>query len=221
MSTDSPATETLPATTLVKICGVTQRDQGLAIAELGVHLIGINLWPSSKRYLALENAAWTAELPDTVQTVGVFVNPDLGYIKEAVSSGLLSFLQLHGDETPEFCAEVQALGAKVIKAFQVRNESTLAVIGDYPVKDILLDAYHPNERGGLGETFPWELALSFKRQYPEKVLYLAGGLTADNVASAVSGVRPYAVDVASGVEDMVPGIKNLGKVKRFLNGAKG
>jgi len=219
MALTSAASE-LQTTRSVKICGVTQRDQALAIANLGADFIGINLWLPSKRYLPLEQASWVADLPPTVQTVGVFVNPDRSYIDEVAASGVTSIFQLHGDETPEFCAELQAAGLRVIKAFQVRDEMTLADIAAYPVKDILLDAYHPSERGGLGETFPWELALAFKRMYPDRALFLAGGLTADNVAEATSGVRPYAVDVASGVEDDLPGIKNLEKVAKFIRAAK-
>lgn len=206
--------------TLVKICGVTQEAQGHEIARLGANFIGINYWPGSKRYLPPDKAAWLADLPASVRIVGVFVNPSLNEIQTAARTGRLDFVQLHGDETPEFCAELAVMGYRVIKAFQVRDESSLAAIARFPVSHVLLDAYHPTERGGSGDTFPWELANVFQRQHPETKLILAGGLTPDNVGTAAAGVRPYAVDVASGVEDRIPGIKNLDKVARFIQQAK-
>ncbi|WP_051946105.1 phosphoribosylanthranilate isomerase [Verrucomicrobium sp. BvORR106] len=206
--------------TLIKICGVTQPEQAQAIADLGADFIGINFWPKSKRYLPLSAAAWLVDVPRTSRLVGVFVNPDLGYLKEVADLGVLSALQLHGDETPEFCAEAQSLGLPVIKAFQVQDEAMLAPIDLHPVQDILLDAYHPQERGGLGHTFPWELATLFQARHPEHRLYLAGGLTPENVGTAVTGLHPYAVDVASGVESGTPGIKDLEKVRAFVDAVR-
>lgn len=207
-------------TPLVKICGITLEDQAYQTAELGADLIGINYWPKSKRYLAPEKAHWVSGLPSTTKIVGVFVNPDPAYIAEIASMGRLDFVQLHGDESPGFCARLIQEGFKVIKAIQVRDESTLAGIADFDVDRVLLDAYHPTERGGLGETFPWELANAFKSRFPERKLILAGGLTPDNVATAVQGVRPYAVDVASGVESGSPGVKDMEKVASFIRAAK-
>jgi phosphoribosylanthranilate isomerase len=206
--------------TLIKICGVTQPDQAREIAAMGADFIGINFWPKSKRYLPLAAASWLAEVPRTSRLVGVFVNPDLSYLKEVVELNVLSALQLHGDETPEFCAEAQLLGLPVIKAFQVQDEAMLAPISQHPLQDILLDAYHPQERGGLGHTFPWELATLFQQRHPHHRLYLAGGLTPENVATAVSGLHPYAVDVASGVESGTPGVKDLAKVQAFINAVR-
>jgi phosphoribosylanthranilate isomerase len=205
----------------VKICGVTLREQAMAIAEMGADFIGINLWVGSKRYLPLEKAVtWMAEVPSPTRLVGVFVNPDHAYVNEAVSSGLLSHVQLHGEEPPEFCAELAQRGVRVLKAFQVRDEASLNAIEAYAVNDILLDAYHPQERGGIGEKFPWELAVAFKRRFPERKLWLAGGLTSDNVGDAARGVRPHVVDVASGVEGATAGVKDLEKVARFIGRAK-
>lgn len=204
----------------VKICGVTQKDQAIEIASMGADFIGINLWPQSKRYLPLEKALWLAEIPLTTSIVGVFVNADPGYLREAAASGLISHLQLHGDESVDLCALLVQEGRSIIKAFQVSDASMLDKIANYPVKDILLDSYHSEQRGGSGERFPWSLALQFKQKYPNRSLFLAGGLHADNVSEAVRTVRPYAVDVASGVEDALPGIKNLDKVARFIEQAK-
>lgn len=206
---------------LIKICGITRHDQALQAAELGASFIGINFWPQSKRYLPVEKAAWLSEMPASTSTVGVFVNPDYAYLEKVISSGLVSIYQLHGDESPCFCAVLLKRGLKIIKAFQVRDETSLERIAEYPVNDILLDAYHPDERGGLGETFPWELALAFKRKYPDRALYLAGGLTPENIGDAVRGVRPFAVDVASGVENGIPGVKDMEKVVQFIQRAKG
>ncbi len=205
---------------LVKICGVTQQDQAGQIAALGADLIGVNFWPQSKRYLPPANALWLADLPHSIQVVGVFVNPDPFELEELAESGLVSMFQLHGDESPDFCERLIGRGLKIIKAVQVRDADSLKRIADYPVTDILLDAYHPGQRGGIGETFPWRLALEFKALYPERRLWLAGGLTPENVTEAVKGVQPYAVDVASGVEDATPGVKNLEKVAHFIQGAR-
>lgn len=218
-SSPSPASVLL-SQRAVKICGVTQKDQALEIARLGADFIGINFWSSSKRYLPLEKAGWLSEIPDTTAIVGVFVNADPSYLQEVAATGLISHLQLHGDESADQCAALIEAGHSIIKAFQVRDAAMLDKIGDYPVKDILLDAYHPEHRGGSGELFPWDLALLFKQKYPNRTLFLAGGLHADNVSEAVRAVRPYAVDVASGVEDDQPGIKNLAKVARFIEQAK-
>jgi phosphoribosylanthranilate isomerase len=200
---------------------VTQRDQALAIAALGADFIGINFWPHSKRYLPFDKAAvWLRDVPSPTRLVGVFVNPERSYVEEIASTGLLAYVQLHGDESPDFCASVAAGGVRVLKAIQVRDEASLDAIEAYAVQDVLLDAYHPQARGGIGETFPWELALAFKRRYPDRTLWLAGGLTPENVAEAVRGVHPHAVDVASGVENGTPGVKDMEKVARFIREAK-
>jgi phosphoribosylanthranilate isomerase len=210
-----------PLQTLIKICGVTQREQALAIAGLGADFMGINFWPGSKRYLPLEKAAeWLKDVPPSTRLVGVFVNPDPAYLDEVLSTGLLSLVQLHGDEFPDYCASVASRGVRVLKAFQVRDEASLDQIQSYAVTDILLDAYHPHERGGVGETFPWELAIAFAQRFPERSLWLAGGLVAENVGQAVTGVSPYAVDVASGVESGTPGVKDMDKVARFIRAAR-
>jgi phosphoribosylanthranilate isomerase len=206
---------------LVKICGITDGAQAEAIAKAGADFIGVNFWPGSKRYLAPEKAAeWVGSLAEHVGIIGVLVNPDRSYLHEVASLNALFAFQLHGDESPELCARLTDHGHKVIKAFQVRDRNTLDIIGDYPVTDILLDAYHPGERGGTGETFSWDLACEFLIRYPDKRLWLSGGLTPANVSAAVSEVKPYAVDVASGVESGTPGIKDLAKVIQFIQQAK-
>ena len=209
------------AHTQVKICGVTEPGQAHEIAALGADYLGINFWPHSKRYLSWASAReWIPDLSGVIKVIGVFVNPDVDELMAMHDSGLIHGFQLHGDESSAFCHELQRRGVPIIKAFQVRNESTLNTIANYKITDILMDAYHPQERGGLGHSFPWELANEFKRRQPRRALWLAGGLTAENVAEAVRGTHPAVVDVASGVEDKKPGIKNLEKVASFVREAK-
>ncbi|RBP41520.1 phosphoribosylanthranilate isomerase [Roseimicrobium gellanilyticum] len=222
MSESNPSSPILPHENCrVKICGVTQREQALAIAELGVDYLGLNFWPKSKRHLPLESAlTWAREIPGTTKLVGLFVNAEANDVQDTAASVGLSFVQLHGDETPDFCARLVEQGLNVIKAIQVKDESSLDGVAAFPVQNILLDAYHPGMRGGIGETFPWKLAQEFKQRYPERHLWLAGGLTPENVAEAVAGVHPQVVDVASGVEDASPGVKNLEKVRRFIEATR-
>lgn len=226
MPVPSPESPTpVPAASLspcrVKICGVTQRDQALAIADIGADFLGLNFWPQSKRYLKPEEAAvWSREVPASTLLVGVFVNAEAVHVEQVAKAAGLAYVQLHGDESPAYAAELTARGLRVIKAIQVRDEDSVTATGGYAVQDVLLDAYHPGQRGGIGENFPWELALKFKAQFPDRALWLAGGLTPVNVGEAVHGVQPYAVDVASGVEDGTPGMKNLEKVRAFIAGAK-
>ena len=206
---------------LVKICGLTQQEQAEECVELGADLIGLNFWPLSKRYLDPARAEWVNQLPSSLSKVGVFVNASSAQIIETVERFGLHFAQLHGDETPEFCAQLLAAGVPIIKAFQVRDETTMDLIADYPATHTPLDAYHPHERGGIGESFPWDLARRFSARFPDRRLILAGGLTSENIESAVSGTHPYAVDVASGVESGSPGIKDMQKVALFISRAKG
>lgn len=204
----------------VKICGVMSPEQASAIAGAGADFIGINFWPRSPRYVAPDPilATWKSALCGGTRVVGVFVDPDAGH--PMFSREVLDAIQLHGEETPEFCGRLRASGWRVIKAIQVRDEASLARVADYPVDDILLDAHHPEGRGGGGRTFSWELALRFKERYPDRSLWLAGGLNPGNVADAVRQVRPYAVDVASGVEGATRGIKDLRKVTEFVRRAR-
>jgi phosphoribosylanthranilate isomerase len=206
---------------LVKICGVTQQVQAEAIADAGADFVGLNFWPGSKRFLDPGSAApWVGELSKKAQLIGVFVNPQPRHLEPVLDAMSLAALQLHGDETPQFCAEWVKKGHRLIKAFQVRDAASLDQIESYDLEDILLDTYHFDQRGGTGETFPWELAREFLRRYPDRKLWLSGGLTPANVAAAAQGVRPFALDVASGVEAGTPGVKDLEKVVAFIRAAK-
>lgn len=203
----------------IKICGITQEQQAHDIIALGADALGINFWPKSKRYLPLENAGWLPALYAQTTLVAVLVNADERTLDTLLDQRLVHILQLHGDETPEHVAALQARGARVIKALAVRDRASLDRIADYPCETILLDAYNPGLYGGTGETFPWDLAVIAREQFPDKRIILSGGLTPANVRAAVEATRPAAVDVASGVESS-PGIKDLAMVREFIEQAR-
>jgi phosphoribosylanthranilate isomerase len=197
----------------VKICGVTRAEDALLAVRHGADAIGFNFWPRSKRYVAPEVARRiVARLPPLVVTVGVFVDPSLEEIRAAVDASRVGTVQLHGDEPPALCA---AIGLPVLKAIRVKDAHSLAALASYEVAGFLLDSATPGY-GGSGETFDWKLAAEAAQAVP---VVLAGGLTPENVAAAVQAVRPFAVDVASGVES-APGVKDEEKVRRFIERAK-
>ena len=184
----------------VKICGITNpADAEMAIA-LGADMLGFNFHPGSARCLELREArTWLRELPASVRKLAVLVNqPALG--REIYDERLVDTLQLHGDEDAAACAELHAAGVPFVKALRVRDASTLAAPERFHTAEILLDAFHPDSYGGTGSSFDWSLAERFVAAHPTLRVILSGGLTPENVAVAVRQVRPYAVDVASGVE---------------------
>jgi phosphoribosylanthranilate isomerase len=153
-------------------------------------------------------------LPPFVAKVGVFVNASADEIRKTASVSGLDTLQLHGDESPEFCAQ---FSLPVIKAFRIRGAECLCPIRNYKTSAWLLDSYVPGRAGGTGATFNWDLALQAKK-FGGRII-LAGGLTPQNIADAVRQVQPYAVDVSSGVES-APGKKDAAKMKQFISAAK-
>jgi phosphoribosylanthranilate isomerase len=197
----------------VKVCGITIRADALAAVEAGADALGFNFYAPSPRYIAPEDARRIiAELPHDVLSVGVFVNEDsaAAVARMAERSGV-SAVQLHGDESPEYCAE---LGEhEVIKALRVGKDFAPEEAARYPAHSILLDAYDARARGGTGETFDWSLARRTREVVAQ--LYLAGGLRPENVAGAIAAVAPYAVDVCSGVE-LAPGRKDAARVRAFI-----
>jgi len=198
----------------VKICGITRLEDALAAVRLGADALGFNFWPGSRRHLAPSAAREIIRaLPPFVTAVGVFVDPTR---EEAVSAAAISgvqVLQLHGDEPPELCAH---LPLPVLKGIRVSGPAALALLGRYVgVAGFLLDAATP-EYGGSGQTFDWSLVAGAAERV---TVVLAGGLTPANVAEAVRSVRPYAVDVASGVES-APGVKDHDLMSRFVRAAK-
>lgn len=199
----------------VKICGITNLDDALTAVEAGADALGFVFYDKSPRCIAPEKAAAIiSALPPFVVTVGLFVNADVDFINTTAHTCLLDKVQLHGDESAEFCALVTR---PVVKVFRVRGEACLESMKDYRVSAYLLDAYSPDAYGGTGLTFNWEIAKKAKQFGP---IILAGGLTPDNVRQAVDTVGPYAVDVSSGVE-AAPGRKDPVKVREFIQNAKG
>lgn len=199
----------------VKICGITSVPDALAAAAAGADLIGLMLYEHSPRCVSLDLAAEIAsQIPPSVARVGVFVNPDRELVAEAIARCGLNLVQFHGDEPPEFCTQ---FGLMSMKAFRVRDEESLKALTAYPTDAWLLDAFTPGQLGGTGERFDWDLAVA-AGQFGRPI-FLAGGLTPENVAGAVRRVRPFGVDVSSGVE-FAPGRKDAAKVHAFIAAAK-
>jgi len=199
----------------VKICGITRLEDALAALRLGADALGFNFWPGSRRYLAPAAARDIIRaLPPLVATVGVFVDPSHDEAVAAAAVSGVQVLQLHGDEPPEAC---RRLPLPVLKGIRVRGEASLALLDRYQgaVAGFLLDADSAGY-GGSGQVFDWSLAARAAAAHP---IVLAGGLTPANVAEAVRAVRPWGVDVASGVES-APGVKDHELVARFVRAAK-
>jgi phosphoribosylanthranilate isomerase len=202
--------------TRVKICGITSVADGLIAAEAGAHMIGLMFYDQSPRHITLQQAiAISRELPPSVSRVGVFVNPDESFVLRAIGECGLSLLQFHGDEPSDFCTQ---FGVMSLKALRIRNAESLLQLQNFHTDAFLLDAYSKQGLGGTGEIFNWELAVTAQRF--GKPIFLAGGLTPENVAGAVQKVNPFAVDVSSGVES-APGKKDAAKVKAFIDAVRG
>jgi phosphoribosylanthranilate isomerase len=198
----------------VKICGITRLQDALLAVELGADALGFNFWPESKRYCAPERAAKIiAALPPLISTVGIFVNQSRAHIRRMAGLSGVRYVQLHGNETPEFCEE---LGFPHVKAVRVEGAESIRGLARYrAAAGFLLDAPSAGY-GGSGKTFDWALA---RRAAKERPILLAGGLTPENVSQALTQVRPYGVDVASGVESK-PGKKDKEKLSRFIRQVK-
>jgi len=197
--------------TRIKICGINHLDDALKAVECGADAIGIIFVEKSPRYASLTEARVIAEsMPPFVTVVGLFMDAPEEKVREALKVVPLNLLQFHGDESAEYCDQ---FNMPYIKALRMReNVNVVAYAQEYPnASGILLDAYHKGMGGGTGQTFDWNMI-------PADVplpLILAGGLTPDNVAAAVEQVRPYAVDVSSGVESE-PSVKDHKKIEQFI-----
>jgi phosphoribosylanthranilate isomerase len=197
--------------TRVKICGITNLADAQAAGEAGADALGFIFYEKSARFLAVSAAAKISkQLPPFVMRVGVFVNAAEEMVTRAISECGLSLLQFHGDETPEFCMR---FGLMSMKAFRIRDAESLKELPKYPTEAWLLDAYSAENLGGTGEKFNWDLAV--EAQKFGKPVFLAGGLTPENVAAAVRKVQPFGVDVSSGVESS-PGKKDHTRVRAFI-----
>ncbi len=208
----------------IKICGVTLADDAAMVASAGVDFIGLNFWPRSRRHVDPARAPMIAAVarsanPD-IQIVGLFVDAHADEIVELHAAVGLDRVQLHGDEHPEDCRAIAAATRlPVWKAIAVSTARDLAALADWPVEAVLLDAPSAG-RGGSGTTFDWALAADVVARHPTLAIVLAGGLTPDNVAGAIARVRPWAIDVASGVE-RAPGVKDAARVRAFVAAARG
>lgn len=199
----------------VKICGITNVADALAAAEAGADMIGLMFYEPSPRFVTLETAREISRaLPPYVLKVGVFVNPDPAFVARAIAGCGLGLLQFHGDETSDFCTQ---FGLLSLKALRLRDAESLKMMDQFKTSAFLLDAYSAGAPGGTGETFNWNLAVAAQKF--GQPIFLAGGLTPENIGDAVKKVRPFAVDVSSGVES-APGRKDPEKMRAFIKAVR-
>ena len=198
----------------VKVCGMTSLKDALNAVEGGADAVGFIFYKKSPRSVTMKTVREIVlELPPFVDTVGVFVDETAEQINKIADYCNLDIIQLHGDESPIFCKKIRR---KVIKAFRIKDMQSVKKLSSFQVSGFLLDTFSENLHGGTGKVFDWNLALPAKKFGP---VIMAGGLTPNNVQQAVRQIRPYGVDVCSGVESE-PGIKDHKKVRAFLNNAK-
>jgi phosphoribosylanthranilate isomerase len=191
----------------IKICGITNIDDANLAIQLGADMLGFNFYAPSPRYLTIERAEEIIQkIPTFVDTVAVFVNPSPTELKRVVEKGFFNWIQLHGDETPEFCKSLNWTNARIIKAIRVQSADDIRKADTYPVDAILLDAFDETLYGGTGKTFDWTLVGNLYRR-----IFLAGGITPENVVQAIER-DVYCIDVCSGIESK-PGKKSPQKMK--------
>jgi len=200
----------------IKICGITNEKDALWAVNLGADYIGLNFYKNSPRKISPRLAAQIiGKIPTFAEPVGVFVNEEIKTVKRILGKCRLGLVQLHGEETPDYCRTLksQSPGIKIIKAFKMKDKENLEEMWKYDVDYFLLDSYVSGIEGGTGEVFDWDLAIRAKQF--GKPLFLAGGLTPENVVSAIEKVNPYGIDVASGVEK-TPRRKDYGLMREFI-----
>jgi len=195
----------------VKICGITNLDDAQAAFEMGADMLGFNFYPQSPRFIRPEEAIGIIrKLPTFIDSVGLFVNAPLEQIKAVAETGYMNWIQLHGDETPEFCSKVHFSNIRTIKAVRVKSRQDIENAKAFYTYAVLLDAFSPDAYGGTGNTFDWTLIKGLPKR-----IFLAGGITPDNVAEAIrTGV--YGIDVCSGIESS-PGKKDHDKMRRLFD----
>jgi phosphoribosylanthranilate isomerase len=206
----------------IKICGITQPDQGKAIAYAGATALGFICVPSSPRYVNVTQIqAVVEQLPDSTDKIGVFANSSIEKITQIIVDSGLTGVQLHGDESPEFCQNLRQFlpQVEIIKALRIRNAEDFDKASTYSdsVNTLLLDAYHPQQLGGTGKTLDWIMLQEFSPSCP---WFLAGGLTPDNIVEALGQIKPSGIDLSSGVE-RAPGDKDLDKVAQLFDRLRG
>ncbi len=215
----------------VKICGITKLEQGQAIAQMGATALGFICFPKSPRYITPENIRNIVEqLPINIDKIGVFVNPKIDLLSEIIINTKLNGIQLHGDESPEFCHQLRQSipnNIEIIKALRIKSSPDLATANIYEnyIDTLLLDAYHPDKLGGTGRTLDWKTMKDFSPTFP---WLLAGGLNPENVTAAIQKFILVShpkiefnhnfcgIDLSSGVET-APGDKDLVKVKKLFD----
>lgn len=198
----------------VKVCGTTSLKDALFAVESGADALGFVFYKKSPRCISQKEVKdIVAQLPPFVETVGVFVNEASDKVNRIAEQCRLTAVQLHGDESPAFCRRIKR---RVIKVFRVLDADSFKGISNYDVSGFLLDSYNDESRGGTGKVFDWNLALRAKKQGP---IILAGGLNPYNVYTAIHRVKPYGVDVCSGVEKS-PGVKDFIKIDEFIKSVR-
>lgn len=203
------------AVTRIKVCGITNLDDARQAIQLGVDSLGFIFADSPRQVTAEQVRQITDELPPFINQTGVFVDEDIEEIRKTADYCCLDTLQLHGTETPEYCKQLEEW--KVIKAFRVRGRLEPKKMAAYEAAGYLLDTYQPEIPGGTGKTFNWNLAVEAKEVGP---IILAGGLDPDNIITAVKKVKPYGVDINSGVESS-PGQKDKQKLRKLVKNTRG
>ena len=202
--------------TKVKICGITNYEDAMDAIQLGADFIGLNFYRKVPRCIQLKEAKKIArDTPKKTKKVGIFVNSTLNNIKKISKEIGMDYIQLHGDESPEFCREVKkATGKKVIKAIRAKSRRDLGKIRDFDADFFIFDAYKKGHYGGTGKSIDFSLLKGVKGKY-----FLSGGLNPGNVKKAIKELNPFAVDVSSGVEKSI-GKKDYKQMKAFIEAAK-
>jgi phosphoribosylanthranilate isomerase len=194
----------------VKICGITNIDDAVAAMDMGADLLGFNFYPGSPRYVTSEKAEGIInKLPGFIDTAGVFVNASVEHIHQTKAVCPLDWVQLHGDEDPQFCRSLLSHNVKTMKAIRVKDQKDIERAESFFTDAVLLDAFDPDKYGGTGLTFDWNVIGNISKR-----VFLAGGINPDNAAAAVE-LGVYGIDVCSGVESR-PGKKDHRKMKKLF-----
>ncbi|MFH1370046.1 MAG: phosphoribosylanthranilate isomerase [Planctomycetota bacterium] len=195
----------------VKICGLTNYKDAMAAADMGADMLGFNFYPKSPRYLKPEQAVEIIDhLPAYVDIVGLFVNDTLEHIAQTIEQCTLDWIQLHGEETKEFCEQFQSFNVRTMKAIRVKDEKDIKRAEEYFTDAILLDAFDPEKYGGTGLTFDWNIIGNISKR-----VFLAGGINAENVRKAIE-LGVYGIDVCSRIESE-PGKKDHAKMRQLFD----
>jgi phosphoribosylanthranilate isomerase len=195
----------------VKICGITNYEDARAAIDMGADLLGFNFYPDSPRYITPQKALDIINsLPAFMDIVGVFVNAPVEHINETIDLCQLNWIQLHGDEDPQFCRKFLSRNVRTMKAIRVRDQNDIKSADSFFTDAILLDAFNPAKYGGTGVSFDWNIIGNISKR-----IFLAGGINPDNVVDAVT-LGVYGIDVCSGIESS-PGKKDHDKMKKLFD----